>query len=201
MVIILSIKPVIMANSYLVLTLFFKFARNCPLISVNAENICGEALFNELFKIHSKDLYKFLFYKYGEENNPGDIVQEAFIKLWDNCHKIVPAKARSFLFTVANNQMLNELAKKKTVIKYIQEKPKGHTIESPEFIMVENEYMARLQHAIGDLTEEQRVAFLLNRIEGKKHKEIAEMLGISQKAVEKRIYTALASIIEKVGKI
>lgn len=167
----------------------------------SGENICEEKRFTELFKLHSKDLYKFLYYKYGSENNPGDLVQEAFIKLWDNCHKILPEKARSFLFTVANNQMLNELSKKKTVMKYKQDKPKGHTIESPEFIMQENEYMARLQQAIQDLTEEQRVTFLLNRIEGKKHKEIADMLGISQKAVEKRIYTALSIIIEKVGKI
>lgn len=74
-------------------------------------------------------------------------------------------------------------------------------VESPHFIMEENEYMVRLQHAIEDLPEGQRVAFLLNRIEDKKHKEIAEMLGISQKAVEKRIYTALESICQKVGKI
>ena len=60
---------------------------------------------------------------------------------------------------------------------------------------------ARLQAAIEGLSEGQRVAFLLNRIEGKKHKEIAEMLGISQKAVEKRIYSALKEISEKVGKL
>lgn len=170
-------------------------------MSGNEENVCEEGLFNELFRIHSKDLYHFLYYKYGAENNPRDIVQEAFIKLWDNCSKVMPEKARSFLFTVANNQMLNDLSKKKTVIKYQQEKPKPYTFESPEFIMEENEYMVRLQRAIEDLTEEQRVTFLLNRIEGKKHKEIAEMLGISQKAVEKRIYTALNIIVEKVGKI
>lgn len=165
------------------------------------ENVCGEDRFSELFKTHSKDLYQFLYYKYGIDNNPRDIVQDAFIKLWDNCHKVLPEKARSFLFTVANNQMLNELAKKKTVIKYSQEKPKGHTSESPEYLMEENEYSARLQAAIAELTEEQRAAFLLNRIEGKKHKEIAEILGISQKAVEKRIYTALGILTDKMGKI
>lgn len=171
-------------------------------MDVNAgENICEEKLFNELFKVHSKDLYKFLYYKYGSENNPADLVQEAFIKLWDNCRKVLPEKARAFLFTVANNQMLNELAKKKTVLKYQQRKAKTYSMESPEFLMEENEYMHRLQQAIQDLNEGQRVAFLLNRIEGKKHKEIADMLGISQKAVEKRIYTALAIIVEKVGKI
>ena len=68
---------------------------------------------------------------------------------------------------------------------------KHHTNESPEFLMQENEYMIELQKAISNLTEAQRSAFLLNRIEGKKHKEIAVLLNISTKAVEKRIYGAL----------
>ena len=54
--------------------------------------------------------------------------------------------------------------------------------------------MQKLQNAISNLTEAQRVAFLLNRIEGKKHKEIAAMLDISTKAVEKRIYGALKQL-------
>jgi RNA polymerase sigma factor (sigma-70 family) len=165
------------------------------------DDVCGEILFNKLFKAHSKDLHDFLYYKFGKENNPMDLVQEAFLKLWNNCHKVTAEKAKSFLFTVANNQMLNELSKKKTVLTYAQVKPKQHTTESPEFIMEESEYMNKLQSAIESLTEEQRVAFLLNRIEGKKHKEIAEMLGISRKAVEKRIYTALKKLKDQVGNI
>ncbi|HEX8041039.1 MAG TPA: RNA polymerase sigma factor [Chryseosolibacter sp.] len=165
------------------------------------ENTCEEKVFNELFHTHSKDLYQFLYYKFGADNNPSDLVQDAFIKLWDNCARVPPDKARSFLFTVANNQMLNELSRKKTALKYSLEKHRGDTTQSPQYLMEEKEYMERLQAAINSLSEEQRAAFLLNRIEGKKHREIAEMLGISQKAVEKRIYSALASITEKVGKI
>ena len=165
------------------------------------DNVCEETLFNKLFKAHSKDLHDFLYYKFGKENNPKDLVQEAFLKLWKNCHKVTADKARSFLFTVANNQMINEISKKKTALAYAQEKPKQYTPESPEYIMEGNEYMHKLQTAIENLTDEQRVAFLLNRIEGKKHKEIAEMLGISSKAVEKRIYTALKKIKDQVGNI
>ncbi len=165
------------------------------------KNVCEASVFKGVFETHAKDLYKFLYYKYGADNNPEDLVQDAFIKLWNNCKKVLPEKARGFLFTVANNQMLNELAKKKTALNYSREKPKGHTIESPEFILEEKEYLNRLQSAIQALSPEQRSVFLLNRIEGKKHKEIAEMLGISQKAVEKRIYTALRILKEKVGDI
>ena len=166
--------------------------------SSTKENICQDEIFNKVFETHSKDLYQFLYYKYGADNNPHDMVQEAFIKLWNNCHKVVLAKARSFLFTVANNQMLSELAKKKTALKYSEIKPKGYSHETPEYIMEGKEYETKLESAIAELSEEQRVDFLFNRIEGKKHQEIAEILGISRKAVEKRIYTALAKLRQKV---
>ena len=158
---------------------------------------CKEEVFQELFREHSEDLHKFLYYKYGADNNPGDLVQEAFIKLWNNCAKVLPEKARSFLFTVANNQMLNELSKKKTALRHAQDQPEEYIHEDPEFIMRENQFRDQLEQALSELSEAQRVAFMLSKVEGKKHKEIAEMLGISQKAVEKRIYTAIAALKEK----
>ena len=48
--------------------------------------------------------------------------------------------------------------------------------------------------AIQKLNETQRVAFLMHRIDGKKYAEIAEELGISIKAVEKRIQIALQEL-------
>ena len=158
--------------------------------------VCKEKYYNELFETHSKDLFNFLYYIYGPDNSPKDIVQEAFIKLWNNCHKVIFEKARAFLFTVANRHMLSELAKKKTASKYVESKPHVPIQETPVFILEEKEYGMRLEKALNELTEDQRVTFLLNRIEGKKHQEIADMLGISRKAVEKRIYTALSKLRE-----
>lgn len=165
-----------------------------------AESTCNESVFRELFRRHAEDLHRFIYYKYGSENNPDDIVQTSFSKLWDNCGKVSFEKAKSFLFTVANNQVLNELEKRKTVLKYQQNSGlANYTSESPEFQLEEKEFMERIQQALEDLSEGQRVAFLMNRIEGKKHEEIAEMLGISRKAVEKRIYSALAFLKERLG--
>ncbi|HYQ56548.1 MAG TPA: sigma-70 family RNA polymerase sigma factor [Draconibacterium sp.] len=165
----------------------------------NPVNVCKEKVFKDLFMAYSKDLHDFLYYKFGAENAPQDIVQIAFQKLWENCADVSPEKAKSYLFTVANNEMLNAISRRKTVLSYRQQKPKDYTIETPEFLLEEKEYNDRLQKAIEELTEEQRVTFLLNRIEGKKHQEIADLLGISRKAVEKRIYTALKILQEKVN--
>ena len=157
-------------------------------------NICDKTLFESFFKKQSKDLHDFLYYKFGEALNPKDKVQEAFIKLWENCGKVPPNKAKSFLFTTANNLMLNEVAHQKVVLKHQQSKQKSVDKETPEFKLREKEYMEKLENALANLTEPQRVAFLLNRVEGKRFKEIAELLGISTKAVEKRIYGALKKL-------
>ncbi|MCB0463570.1 MAG: sigma-70 family RNA polymerase sigma factor [Flavobacteriaceae bacterium] len=165
------------------------------------DNICNETLFASIFEKYSKDLHDFLYYKFGEAYNPKDQVQDAFIKLWENCGKVTPSKAKSFLFTVANNLTLNLTAHKKVVLKYQQQKPKHYTNENPQFILEGDEYMQKLQKALANLSEAQRTAFMLNRIEGKKHKDIAELLGISQKAVEKRIYGALKKLREDIKEI
>ncbi|WP_117879769.1 RNA polymerase sigma factor [Aureibaculum luteum] len=164
-------------------------------------NVCEERIFSNIFKTLSKDVHNFLRYKYGDNLNPKDKVQEAFIKLWDNCKNVSPEKAKSFLFTTANNMMLNEVKHQKVVLKHQQVKPKHYTNETPEFIMEESEYMKKYQRALGNLTEAQREAFLMNRIEGKKHKEIAAELGISRKGVEKRIYGALEKLRKEIDGI
>ena len=162
------------------------------------DNVCEEKLFAELFKKHAQELHNFIYYKYGEHISPRDKVQEAFIKLWDNCKKVPLQKAKSFLFTIANNLSLNQLKHDKVKLKFQQEDHKNYTNQSPEFILEEKEYLQKYQKALANLTEPQRVAFLLNRVEGKKHKEIAELLGISRKAVEKRIYGALEKLRKEI---
>jgi len=179
---------------------FFYFSENFPPVElVKNKDICDEREFDAVFREHAKDLHDFLYYKFGAGYNPSDIVQEAFMKLWENCHKVLWEKVRSFLFTVANNRMLNELSKEKTAFKYTMEPRRDFSSESPQYIMEEKEYMDKLQKALEQLPEDQRTTFMLNRIEGKKHKEIAAMLGVSRKTVEKRIYAALRKLREEVG--
>ncbi|MFC0603281.1 RNA polymerase sigma factor [Winogradskyella pulchriflava] len=154
------------------------------------ENICEEAAFERVYNKYSEDVHNFLYYKYGSKYNPRDKVQEAFIKLWDNCKQVTFTKAKSYLFTVANNMMLNEIKHEKVVLKHQKTKPKHYTNETPEFVLEQEEYLEKYNKVLSSLKEEQRVAFLLSKVEGKKHSEIAELLGVTQKTVEYRIYTA-----------
>lgn len=155
------------------------------------QNICDKIRFSKLYEKYAQSLSNILFYKYGELLNPSDKVQEAFIKLWENCAKIKPETAKTYLYTTANNMMLNEVKHQKVKLKYQQVKPKDYTNESPEFILRKKEFLNRFEAALSDLKEEERVAFLLNKVDGKTHKEVSEILGITKKVAEHRIYAAL----------
>lgn len=166
----------------------------------NLDNICKEQVFSEIFKASSKTVFNYIYYKFGNEEKAHDAVQEAFVKLWENCAKVSPAKAKSFVYTVANNMYLNVIKAEKVRLKYADKTLKT-THESPEFLMEESEFQVKLDEALNSLPENQRTTFLLNRIDGKKYKEIAEMEGVSVKAIEKRMHLALKSLREKIDGI
>lgn len=166
----------------------------------NTGDVCKEGVFNEIFKSNAQDLFNFLHFRYQDEDEAKDMVQDVFGKLWANCKKVTLEKARAYLFVVANNAMKNIISKKNTALKHqnILEEIKSSP-ESPQYIMEEAEFKARLEKALADLPEDQRVTLLLKRIEGKKQREIADMLGISEKAVEKRLHKAMSTLREKLG--
>ncbi len=161
-------------------------------------DVCNEETYSSIYTSYAKDLHDYLYYKYGNRLDINDKVQEAFIKLWENCKDILPEKARAFLFRVGKNMILNEFKHKKVVLKYKEVLTKNYTNETPEFLLEQKQFYKKYQIALSNLSEEQRVAFLLNKVEGKRHKEIAEMLNITTRVVEYRIYSAFKLIKEQV---
>lgn len=164
------------------------------------QNVCEEAIYKRIFEKTSKTIFNYIYYKFGNEEKANDAVQEAFVKLWEHCAQVSPEKAKSFVYTVANNLYLNVLKAEKVRLKYADKTLKT-THESPEFLMEEKQFRDKLDNALNSLPENQRTTFLLNRIDGKKYAEIAELEGVSVKAIEKRIHLALKSLREKIDGI
>lgn len=167
-------------------------------MSIEENNVCNPTIYDGLFREHGKQLRNFLIYKGSRQDQAEDLVQETFIKLWENCKKVIPEKAKSYIYTLASNAFKNEIAHMQVRLKYANQSVDKVEIETPEFKMEETEFKERLERAIADLVSTQREVFLMNRIDKKKYSEIAEELNISVKAVEKRMGKALKSLRSKI---
>lgn len=161
------------------------------------ENVCKSHIIEQIFRDVAPQLRNFLYYRCGNLERADDLVQDAFAKLWEKCKSVVPEAARSFLYTIGKNMMLNMI--KKDNIRYeFASSYDGETLnnEHPEFEIEYNEYKVKLEKAIADLPEGQREVFLMNRVDKLTYREIAERLEVSQKAVEKRMSKALLKLKE-----
>src|SRR5689334_9871354 len=63
--------------------------------------------FNTAVKEYTRNLYRYLIKTLRNEDAAKDLVQDCFLKLWNNKHTIDALKIKSWLFTVAHNAMLN----------------------------------------------------------------------------------------------
>ncbi len=162
--------------------------------------LCNEDTFDQFFRTHAKALRNYIYFQFGDDESADDVAQEAFIALWKNCSKVTLDTAKGYVYQIANNLSKSLKRHEKVKLKYeVQSTKTDHSSESPEYLMLESEFMQKLNDAISGLPDKQREVFLLNRIEKLTYKEIAEIKQVSQKAVEKLMHKALIKLREQIN--
>jgi len=151
--------------------------------------------FKSLFDNHFDKIRNYVYFKCGNIEQAEDIAQEAFLKLWEKRFDVKKETMLSYLYRIAHNIFINQ-AKREQLLFNFQNSNQSRDMdnESPEYAMELKEFDEKLQKALAELSEINRVTFLMNRIEGLKYREIAENLEISIKTVEKRMQNALSQL-------
>lgn len=153
-----------------------------------------EKIFNNVYHEWVQPLYRYAFYQTKEQQSAEDLVQEAFTKYWHKMNAITPGKEKSYLYASIRNIWLNKVEHQKVVMRFASAEQRSSRVDSPEYLLEMKQFRLKLEQAISVLPEGQREVFLMNRIDGLKYREIAACLGISQKAVEKRMSQALLQL-------
>jgi RNA polymerase sigma-70 factor (family 1) len=153
--------------------------------------------FDRIFGDWYYQLRNYIYYKSGDMQVAEDIVQDTFLRIWEKKESIRISTAKSLLYKIANNLFINRLDHKKVQLKFTEEYRINEFSASPDFEMEMKEFDDKLKRSLSELDERNRVVFLMNRLDDLTYKEIAENLGLSQKAVEKRMGKALAFLKEK----
>ena len=149
------------------------------------------ATFKYLYDEYYESIRNFLYYKSGDVEISEDLSQEVFLKLWSKRKEIRKETVQSYLYTIAANLLKNHFKRNRITFHFINTVITENGPDSPEFIMEMKEFDRKLQDVLAGMPERSRVVFLMNRIDGLIYRDIAIRLGISTKAVEKRMHLAL----------
>jgi RNA polymerase sigma-70 factor (family 1) len=158
----------------------------------------SEAEFIGLFKEYNQQVKNYIYYKTGDMDLADDVVQDTFLKFWEKKNEVRINTAKTLLFTIAGNLSINKLEHRKVVFQFSNRFIQSPFVNSPEFEMELKEFDHKLQSAIAGLHEKNRVVFLMNRLDGMTYQEIAGNIGVTVKAVEKRMKKALDYLKEKI---
>lgn len=147
--------------------------------------------FKVLFENHFADVRKYVFYRSGDTDVATDIAQETFLKIWEKQNSIQPEKVKGLLYKIAGDLYISHYRKEKRSFRFFNSFVFENESQSPEEEMTFNQLKENYSNSLEKMNEKQRTVFLLSRAENLKYTEIAEVLGISVKAVEKRMKNAL----------
>ena len=156
-----------------------------------------EAAFEKIYKLYSARLFDNIYKMVKSESTAQEILQEVFIKVWNNRIGIDPERSfRSYLFRIAENKVYD----------FFRNASRGKKMQSRIFVIAAEHYdhieelllrkenNAVLHRAIDSLSSKRQHVFRLCKLEGKSYAEVSRELGISVSTVSDHIVKAIKTI-------
>ena len=162
--------------------------------------------------IGDEETYIFLFREYyvslcsysrryvGRKDIAEEIVSDTFFKIWENRKTIeITTSVKAYLFHAVCNNSLNYLRKLKTennLEEYFLETSSENMCftatseETEEQSLIMENMSQKIEEVVCQLPEQQQKVFRLRRFEGRKTKEVAEIMGLSVKTIEMHLSKA-----------
>lgn len=144
-----------------------------------------EKEYNECVNQYADNVYRFIVKNLRHEEDARDVVQTAFEKLWRNRESVETAKAKSYLFTVAYNQMIDHIRKNKR-IHLKEEFPEDQAIH----LNHDRTLKKTLMDALNRLNETQKSLVMLKDYEGYSYEEIGVITGLNASQVKVYLHRA-----------
>lgn len=146
--------------------------------------------YNNAVREYTRNIFRYVFKSVRDEEATNDIVQDCFLKLWQEREKIDKLKIKYWLFATAHNTMIN----------YLKKSSKTVSIDS----ILLNEPLAAqksdfdvkeiLEKSLDTLPPIQKTIILLRDLEGYNYKEIGETLSLTEAQVKVYLFRARQKI-------
>ncbi|HYG41259.1 MAG TPA: RNA polymerase sigma-70 factor [Cytophagales bacterium] len=171
-----------------------------PLLEESPKDMDRKGLIEELFKTYYSPLVKLVYRMLKNVEVSEDIVQDVFIKVWNNRQNLDETKSiKSYLYRSAINTTLNHIEKNKRSVQVtkIDSNLVSYSGNQTEEKVNFKELEKKVSAAIDTLPPKCKVIFVMSRYDELSYKEIADTLELSVKTVENQIGKALSIMREQ----
>jgi RNA polymerase sigma-70 factor (ECF subfamily) len=160
-----------------------------------------EGAFDSVFRTHYSHLVRMAQSVVRERALAEEIAQEVMLELWRRRESLqLEQTFRAYLIRSTRNRALNHIRHQRIVEREAASAAVDpRTSPSPEDEVLGVELERAVRDAIDGLPEDCREVFQLSREQGLKYAEIATVLDVSIKTVEKRMGQALAQLRERLA--
>jgi len=149
----------------------------------------------EAYTVHGSSLKRFIGRFMRGSSDIEDIAQEAFLRAYTVERTRPIEQPKSFLFRIAKHLALSQLTRKsRQITDYIEDSDDSSVIQlvpSAEEEISARQMLGLHCEAVAELSPQCRQVYLLRKVHGFSHKEIAEHLGIAVSTVEKHLMKAV----------
>jgi RNA polymerase sigma factor (sigma-70 family) len=165
-----------------------------------------------LVRDHGKKVLKTIFYFVGNMEDAEDIAQDVFLEILRSAGRLKKkASLYTWIYRISVNRSFDHLRKQKrkemfvrigTTLHLKADFPGGYdtqpgTSDTPD---EDREKRKLLDEAVNSLSENQRIAFILNKYDERSYKEIAEIMNVSLSSIESLIHRAKISLQKKLAR-
>ena len=180
------------ANACLVVPSCFKHLGNSPMSTSDA--ILRDQL-QILYLDNHRWLYRWLCKKVGCTYNAEDVTQNTFLRLFSLTNLDAIREPRAFLTTTASRLLIDEARRKKVEQQYLATYMDCYgedaRVPAAEELVIISETLAAIVQMLEGLPEKCQRAFLMSRLEGMKHGQIAQLLGVSTSMIKQYMAKAM----------
>lgn len=141
--------------------------------------------YNQAVKEHTRSVFRFLYKSVRDEEVVNDLVQDCYLKLWQNRAKVNPAKIKPWLFSVAHRAMLDYFAASARQVKL-----DAAVQPPPVFQNTGFDTKAVVERALGELPPLQKSIILLRDLESYSYQEIGDILELNEAQVKVYLFRA-----------
>jgi RNA polymerase sigma-70 factor, ECF subfamily len=155
--------------------------------------------FAELVRRHTERSYRIAYRFVQSKESAEDVVQDAFLKLWEEpakWHGELSNKFTTWFYRVVANLCLDRLKRKRTV-ELDEDMPLADERPTADEIMMRAEAQSILEKEIAALPERQRTALNLCFDVGLSNQEAADVMGLKLKALQSLIMRAKTTLKER----